>query len=56
MEDATQREARQLEAAAGQRQFGVGLPRLRVIGFGGLAAIMLALGELTVSARLAAWR
>ena len=32
-----------LEVAAGQRQFGVGLPRLRVIGFGGLAAIMLAL-------------
>jgi len=53
MEDATQREARQLEAAAGQRRFGLGLPRLRVIGFGGLAAIMLALGELTVSARLA---
>ena len=53
MEDATQREARQLEAAAGQRRFGLGLPRLRVIGFGGLAAIMLALGELTVTARLA---
>lgn len=53
MEDSTQREARHLEAAAGQRIFGLGLPRLRVIGFGGLAAIMLALGELTVSARLA---
>ena len=53
MEDATQREARHLEVAAGKRRFGLGLPRLRVIGFGGLAAIMLALGELTVIARLA---
>ena len=53
MEESTQREARHLEAAAVQRSFGLGLPRLRVIGFGGLAAMMLALGELTVSARLA---
>ena len=53
MEDPTQREARHLEAAATQRRFGMGLPRLRVLGFGGLAAMMLALGELTVTARLA---
>ena len=35
MEESTQREARHLEAAAVQRS-GLGLPRLRVIGFGGL--------------------
>ena len=53
VEDPTQRDARHLEAAVAQRYFGMGLPRFRLFGFGALAALMLALGELTVAARLA---